>query len=346
MKKHDARTLPSQAQEDLRMKAVTAVLDGRTHVEVARIFCVPRQSVDTWIKIYNAGGMKALRAKKKGRKPQSPLLPWQAAQIVHSIEDHCPDQIKLPYVLWTREAVGALIEKRFGIKRSVWTIGRLLARWGFTPQKPMRRALEQDPVAVQKWLHEEYPAIKANAKRDNAVIFWGDEMGLRSDDAVGRSFARRGQTPIMHATGKRFGCNMISAIANRGEMSFMVFKGKFVTDIFLKFLKRLIRHAEKKVYLIIDRHPVHIATKVKKWIADHEDDIRVEYLPSYSPELNPDELVNQDVKANAFRSHHPYNQLEMMEGVRAYMHSTQKRPDIIRNYFHERHVRYAAYDQC
>ncbi len=346
MKKHDARTLPSEAQEDLRMKAVAAVLEGRTHVEVAQIFCVPRQSVDTWMKLYRADGWKALKAKKQGRKKQNTLLPWQAAQTVRSIEDHCPDQIKLPYVLWTREAVGDLIEKRFGIKRSVWTIGRWLIGWGFTPQKPMRRALEQDPVAVRQWLNTEYPAIKAEAKRENALIYWGDEMGLRSDDAVGRSFARKGHTPIMHATGKRFGCNMISAITNRGEMAFMVFKGSFVTDVFLTFLARLLRYAKRKVYLIIDSHPVHISKKTKQWIAKHAVDIRVIYLPTYSPELNPDEIVNQDVKANAFRHSHPRTQPEMMRGVRSYMRSTQKRPDIVRRYFHEKHVRYAGCDEC
>lgn len=346
MKKHDARTLPIQAQEDLRMKAVEAVLEGRTHVEVARILSVPRQSVDTWMKLYREGGWKALAAKPHGRKKHPALLPWQAAQTVRSLEDHCPDQIKLPYVLWTREAVCALVEKRFGVKRSVWTIGRWLAGWGFTPQKPMRRALEQDPVAVKRWLEEEYPAIKADAKREKACIYWGDEMGLRSDDAVGRSFARKGHTPIMHATGKRFSCSMISAITNQGAMAFMVFKGRFVTDIFLTFLKRLLRHTNGKVYLIIDRHPVHLAVRVREWLEEHKEEIRVCFLPTYSPELNPDELVNQDVKANAFSGHHPHNQPEMIKGVRSYMRSTQKRPDIVRRYFHEKHVRYAAHDEC
>ena len=346
MKTNDARSLPSKAQEDLRMKAVAAVLEGRTHVDVAKLFGVTRHIVDKWVKKHEAGGWKALRAKAKGRPKKSALLPWQAAQIVKSIEDHCPDQIKLPYALWTREAVGDLVERRFAIKRSVWTIGRWLAGWGFTPQKPMRRALEQDPVAVRKWLDEEYPAIKAAAKREKACIYWGDEMGLRSDDAVGRSFARKGHTPIIHATGKRFSCNMISAITNLGAMAFMVFNCRFVTDVFLTFLKRLIRHANGKVYLIVDSHPVHLAAKVRTWLEEHKKEIRLCFLPTYSPELNPDELVNQDVKANAFRSHHPHNQPEMMHGVRSYMRSTQKRPDIVRRYFHERHVRYAACDEC
>jgi len=346
MKTKDARSLPIKAQEDLRMKAVAAVLEGRKHVDVAEIFGVTRHIVDKWMKKYAVDGWKALRAKTKGRPTKSALLPWQAAQIVRSIEDHCPDQIKLPYALWTREAVCDLVERRFSVKRSVWTIGRWLAGWGFTPQKPMRRALEQDPVAVQRWLQEEYPAIKVAAKSEKACIYWGDEMGLRSDDAVGRSYARRGQTPIIHATGKRFGCSMISAITNRGAMAFMVFKGRFVTEVFLTFLKRLVRHSNGKVYLIVDSHPVHRAAKVRIWLEKHAEDIRLWFLPTYSPELNPDELVNQDVKANAFRGHHPHTQPEMMSGVRSYMRSTQRRPDIVRRYFQEKHVKYAACDEC
>ena len=165
----------------------------------------------------------------------------------------------------------------------------------------MRRALEQDPIAVARWLEEEYPLLKAKAKRENAIIYWGDEAGIRSDDAVGRSYARKGETPVMRATGRRFGCNMISAIANRGEMAFMVFKGGFVAAVLITFLNRLIRHCPRMIYLILDNYPVHHAALVKKWLDEHTEKIQAIFLPSDSPELNPDEMVNQDVKANAFR---------------------------------------------
>ena len=179
--------------------------------------------------------------------------------MVRAIEDHCPDQLKLPYYLWTREAVQGYVEKRFGIRRSVWTIGRWLAEWGFTPQKPRRRAFEQNPEAVEQWVKKIYPLLHARAKREHALMYWGDEMGLRSDHSTGRTFGRRGQTPVIAGTGQRFRCNMISALTNKGQLCFMVFKKRFTTDVLLDFMKRLVRQNKRKVYLIVDNHPVHLS---------------------------------------------------------------------------------------
>jgi hypothetical protein len=166
-----------------------------------------------------------------------------------------PEQLRLPFYLWTREAVGQLIEKRFGIVVSIWTIGRYLKRWGFTPQKPVRRALERNPAQVRYWLKAKYPAIGRQAKAAGARIYWGDEMGLRSDHAVGRSYGLRGQKPVIPVTGNRFGCNMVSAITNQGHLNFMVFEEKFTSDVFIEFLGRLVKHnAGRRVFLIVDRH--------------------------------------------------------------------------------------------
>lgn len=266
MKTQDARSLPTVAQEDLRRKAVKTVLDGMKQVEVARLLGVTRQAVGKWMKAYREGGAKALKAKQKGRPKGGSLLPWQAAQIAKALVDRNPDQLKLPFYLWTREAVAQLIERRFGIRLSIWTVGRYLARWGFTPQKPMRRAFEQKPEEVRRWLKEEYPEIRKQAKREKAEICWGDEMGLRSDHAVGRSYGRRGQTPIIPGTGQRFGCNMISSITNRGRLNFMVFKKRFRSDVLTEFLRRLVRQSNRKVFLIVDSHPVHRSRKIKKWL--------------------------------------------------------------------------------
>ncbi len=343
MKTKDARSLPAEAQEDIRRKAVKAVLDGKTHVEAAGLFGVTRHSVDKWMKAYCAGGAKALRAKKKGRpKGRGSLAPWQRAQIARTVIHKCPDQLRLPFALWTREAVGMLIERRFGIELSVWTVGRYLMSWGFTPQKPVRRAYEQDSEAVRRWLEEKYPSIKRLAKQEKAEIYWGDETGVRSDYQSGRCYGKRGKTPVIPGTGQRFSCNMISAITNRGRMNFMVFKKNFRADVFLEFLRRLIRQVKRKIFLIIDRHPVHISKKAKEWIDKHSDRLRVFYLPDYSPDLNPDEFLNNDVKSNAAGRMRPYDVDEMIENVRGYMRSTQKRPDIVRNYFKAESVRYAA----
>jgi transposase len=342
MKTNDFRALPAGAQEDIRQKAVKAVREGRSRVEVASIFGVSRKAVGAWVRLYQEGGKKALKAKPRGRPKGGSLEPWQAAQIARAVIDKHPEQMKLPFYLWTREAVSLLIEKRFGVRLSVWTVGRYLANWGFTPQKPVRRAFEQNTEEVRKWLEERYPEIRRRAKREKAGIYWGDEMGLRSDHAVGRSFSRKGLTPVTFGTGQRFGCNMISAITNRGKLFFMVFKERFTTAVFKGFLKRLLRQVKGKIFLIIDGHPVHRSLAVKKWLGEDDARIRMFFLPGYSPELNPDEMLNNDVKSNSVGRRRAKSQIELVANVRGYLRSRQKRPDVVRNYFHEANVRYAA----
>lgn len=342
MKIKDARSLPIVAQADLRKKAVLAVLNGAKQVEVANLFGVTRQSVGKWVAHYREGGRKRLEAKRRGRPKGGSLLPWQAAQIAKTVIDRPPEQLRLPFFLWTREAVSQLIEQRFGIRLSVWTVGRYLNRWGFTPQKPVRKAFERNPEAVRRWLEEEYPGIRGKAKGEKATIYWADEMVLRSDHAVGRTYGRRGQTPVIPGTGQRFGCNMISAITNRGQLHFMVFKRHFTAEILINFLNRLIRQSKRKVFLIIDGHPVHKSAKVKKWLAAKQKHIRMFLLPGYSPDLNPDEMLNQDVKSNAVGRKRAHDQKELVANVRSFLWGRQRQPHIVKRYFHEEHVRYAA----
>jgi transposase len=338
----DARSLPGVAQADLRKKAIQSVLNGVKQVEVARIFGVTRQAVGKWVIAYREGGERALRERRRGRPRGGSLLPWQAAQIAKAVIDRPPEQLKLPFYLWTREAVGQLIEKRFGIRISVWTVGRYLSRWNFTPQKPIRRAFEKDPEAVRQWLEKDYPAIRRQAKNEKAGVFWGDEMGLRSDHCAGRSYGKRGQTPVIPGTGKRFRCNMISAITNKGRLNFMIFKQRFSSEVFLDFTTRLIKQSKQKVFLIVDGHPVHRSKEVDKWMSAHADRIRLFFLPGYSPELNPDELLNQDAKTNAVGRKRPHNLIEMIKNLRSFLWSRQRTHHIVRNYFHAESVQYAA----
>ena len=343
MRTQDARRLSPEAQEDLRRRVVRAVVKrGMRQIDAVRTFGVGRTSVHNWVKAYRQSGWRSLKSKKRGRPRRSRLKGHQAATTVRIITDRCPDQLKLPFALWTRDAVRQLLAQRFDVHVSVWTVGRYLKKWGFTPQKPLRRAYERDPQAVKRWLEEEYPAIRKQAKAENADIHWGDEMGMRSDHQAGRSYGRKGQTPVVPATGRRFGCNMISSITNRGRLAFMVFKGRFKAPVMIEFLRRLIRHNNRKVFLIVDGHPVHRSSKVKRWAQKHVDRIRIFSLPSYSPELNPDELLNQDVKTNAVGRQRPATQTEMIANVRSYLRSTQHLPEIVRAYFQEKHVRYAA----
>lgn len=342
MKTADARSLAPAAQEDLRRKALNAHREGQSISQVATLFGVSRQAVYNWIARHAQGGAAGLKARKRGKPAAPKLTASQAATIKRLIIDRCPEQFKLPFYLWTREAVQQLIRRRCGVELSIWTVGRYLKRWGFTPQKPARRALEQDPRAVRRWLNEEYPAIVAAAKRENAEIFWEDEMGLRSDHAVGRSFAPRGRTPTIVMTGQRFGCNVISAISNRGRLNFRVFRGRFVTKVYLDFLKRLVRQSPRKPFVITDGHPVHKAAAVKRWLASNAARIRQFLLPAYSPQLNPDEYLNQDVKSNAVGRRRAGNAAELVGNARGYLASTQRQTHIVRNYFQAEPVRYAA----
>ncbi len=341
MKTKDFRSLSSQTQEEIRLKAVAAVVQGRTQIEAGNMYGVTRQSIGGWVQKYRQDGEKALQAHKRGRPQGGSLKPWQTAQAVKSIIDKTPEQLKLPFYLWTREAVGTLIKRRYGLELSVWTIGRYLKRWGFTPQKPVRRAFEQNSQEVRRWLKREYPRIRRLAKREKARIYWGDEMGLRSDHATGRPFSLKGKTPVIYGTGQRFGCNMISAITNKGQLQFMVFKHKFSAPVFVGFLNRLKRQVSGKVYLIIDGHPVHRSRKVKNWLKANKR-FKIFFLPGYSPELNPDEMLNQDVKSNAVGRRRAHHQYELLSNVRGYLRSRQKQPVIVRNYFREKHVQYAA----
>lgn len=343
MRNKDFRSLNSQSQEELRKRVVNAVSDGMSRQDAGKLFGVTRQSAGQWVKAHDKGGEDALQAQKRGRpRGRQSLTNRQAQAIQKAIIDRTPDQIKLPFCLWTREAVGLLIKRRFGIKLSVWTVGRFLNEWGFTPQKPVRRAFEQDPKAVGQWLKKEYPEIRRRAKVEQAEIYWGDEMGLRSDHATGRTFSPEGQTPVIPGTGQRFGCNMISAITNRGKLYFMIFDERFNADMFINFIKRLQRQVKRKIFLIVDRHPAHRSVKLIKWIEATKKHVQLFYLPGYAPELNPDEELNQDVKSNAVGRRRAHNSSELMNNVRGYLRGRQRRPDIVKKYFQEEHVKYAS----
>jgi hypothetical protein len=217
-----------------------------------------------------------------------------------------------------------------------------LKRWGLTPQKPLRRAYEQDPKAVKQWLEVDYPKIARLAKQEGAEIHWGDQMGLRADDQTGRSYGKRGHTPVVPGTGQRFRCNLISSLTNQGKLYFKLFTQNFDGNVMLDFLRRLIRQIPQKIFLIVDKHPVHLSAKVNRWLEHHAERIRMFLLPSYSPELNPDGLLNHDVKVNAVGRKRAKTKREMMENVRHHLRRRQRQPDVVKRFFHEEHVAYAA----
>lgn len=340
----DARSLPQAAQEELRRRAVALVGEGRSQVEVARLLSVSANAVGNWVRAHRRGGERALDAKRRGRRGgHTKLTDSQQQRIARLIVGNNPDQLKLPGFLWTRALVRDLIAREFAITVGEDTVGRYLRAWGFSPQKPMRRAYEQSEEAVRQWLRERYPEIEQRARRERAEILWADESGLRSDHTAGRTWAPIGKTPVTKGTGKRFRANMIAAISNTGTLRFRVFDEKFTGRVFLDFLKRLVRdNRGRKIMLIIDGHPAHRARVVRDWVAANPDLIELHFLPGYSPELNPAECLNQDVKTNALGKRRPLNVSELKADIRRFLRCRQRQPAKVARYFHERHVTYAA----
>jgi transposase len=249
--------------------------------------------------------------------------------------------LKLPFYLWTRAAVRELVKQEFGIRLSLSSVGGYLKRSGLSVQRPVKRAYERNDEAVAQWLADVYPRIASRAKRERARIYWGDETGLRSDDVRGRSFAPVGQPTVVKVPGRRFGCNVISALTNKGEMSFMVFEGRFQAEQFIGFCERLIKHSPSKVFLIVDGHSVHRCRKMRDWLEPRVKQIELFFLPGYAPELNPDELLNGDIK-RAVSQVRPRDRQAMKAATRKWLHRRQKQPAVLAKLFHAPQVRYAA----
>jgi transposase len=345
MADEDARSLPGVAQAALRKRAVRAVLEGMTQAQAARVFGVHHNAVNRWIKRYREGGWEGLSERRRGRRPgeQAALSEHQQQEVIALVRDTTPDELGLPGFLWTRDAVAELIAQRYGRWLARTTVGGYLRGWGFSPQRPQRRALEQDPVAVGRWLAETYPAIRAQARREGGVVLWLDEMGVRSDAAAGRSWAPIGHTPVVKRTGKRFGVNMISAVSNAGLLRFRLFAGSFTGSVFIDFLGRLLREvSERRVHLIVDGHPVHRAKLVSGWVERHAERMQLHFLPGYSPELNPVELLNHDVKANAAGRRRPRSAGELRAELHGYLRRRQRQPEVLVRFFDYPTTRYAA----
>ncbi|MCV6587550.1 MAG: IS630 family transposase [Marinobacterium sp.] len=346
MKKEDARKLKPSEQELLRRKAVRLREKELTFKKIGELLDVHPDTVGRWCRAYEAEGQTAIKARKRGRRigEWRQLSGAQEQRVIQEISDKMPDQHKLNFALWTRRAVQQLIKQLWGIQMPIRTVGEYLKRWGFTPQKPLKRAYEQSPTRVKHWLEEEYPAIKARAKTEGAEICWGDETGLRSDTQHGRSYAPRGKTPVQVMAARRCSVNMISAISNQGMVRFMVYEGSMNAKVLIRFMKRLIKTATRKVFLILDNLRVHHAKLVRAWL--NKESIRtaieVFYLPPYSPELNPDEYLNCDLKANVHTGASPRSQDILKSRVVSHMRRLQQLPDRVKKYFSHPAIAYAV----
>ena len=343
MKTNDSRSLPSDVRQYNRDLAIGLYQKGTKRKEIADIIGVHYGVVCRWIRAWKKGGEKAMKLKKRGRPKGAKCLltPAQESHLKQLLCDKNPRQLKLPFALWNRKAIQSAIYQMWRVRIAVRTIGDYLKRWGFTPQKPIKKAYEQNPEAVQRWLDVTYPEIKKRAATEGAEIYWGDETGVRNDCQHSRGYAPRGKTPVIAVNVKRFSLNMISAINNQGLLRFMMYTETMTARVLLKFLKRLIKDADRKVYLILDNLKVHHAILVREWLEKHHDEIEIFYLPSYSPELNPDEYLNADLKAGVRSAAPSRNLKELKSTVSSHMRMLQKKPQRIVKYFKHHAIAYA-----
>lgn len=344
MKKEDARTFTTETQEQLRKQSVRLRKQGKTFKDIGTIVGVHKDTAWKWWTKYQSEGLKGLKVQMRGRREgaQRSLDISQELKIQTLIMDNTPDQLKLTFALWTRQAVQEIIQSECGLRMPIRTVGEYLMRWGFTPQKPLKQAYEQRPAAVQKWLKEEYVDIAQKAKQEGGEIHWGDETGIRSDSQHGRSYAPKGKTPVIRLSAKRTSVNMISTVTNQGKVRFMIYKEKMRAQVLIKFMKQLIKGSKKKLFLILDNLRVHHAKLVKKWLEQYPKEIEIFYLPSYSPELNPDEYLNCDLKAGVHSRPPSRSQEHLIKKVKSHMRKLQKLPARVSRYFQHPKIAYAA----
>ena len=343
MEKTDGRNFTLATLDYARKRAIELHQQGYKNIQIAKILGVNRNTVGQWVSTFKTKGMKALKLKTPGRRKGSGrrLNAEQEKIIQKMIQDKMPDQLKLPFALWNRRAIQLLIKEQFSIKMPVRTINHYLKRWGFSPQRPIKRAYEQNSKDVQNWLETTYPSIQAQAKQENAEIHWGDETGVSNDCHYGRSYAPKGKTPVVRRNARRFSTNMISSITNQGKVRFMCYQGSMNSKMCLKFLKRLVKDSPKKIFLVVDNLRVHHSKPVETWLKEHKDKIELFFLPSYSPEKNPDEYLNRDLKQTLANKPPARNLNQLKEQLLSHMRSIQKIPMHVKTYFKNQNVQYA-----
>lgn len=344
MKKVDARKLSTEVQQHNRDTAIRLFHEGKSRKDIAAIVGVHYMTVCKWIDAFKKLGEKGITIEKRGRTEgtKRKLTESQEAALKQKLIDRAPNQMKLDFALWTSRAIRALVWDLWRVHIAPRTIRTYMRRWGFTPQKPLLRAYERDPKKVQRWLDEDYPAIQARAKEQGASIFWADETGVCNEPQHGRGYSPRGKTPVLEHRTKRYRVNMISALDNRGKVRFMLYKDTMTAKVLLRFFKRLIKDIKRKVFVILDNLRVHHAKLVKQWAAKHSGVIELYYLPAYSPDLNPDEYLNGDLKSSLRTAAPARNEKDLLKTVRSHMRRLQDNPSRVRRYFHHPKIRYAA----
>lgn len=340
MQKLDGRKLTHSQSEYIRVQSVKAVREGnKSPEEVIKTFGMHRSNIYKWLKIYDDYGYAGLQSSQS--KGPVPKMTSKQKQQLYSYLQKNPLQLKFEYALWTIEMIVELIHVKFGVQYSSVQVGRILKEIGFSQQKPLERAYQQDPEKVEKWLTTEYPKIKREAKKEKREIYFSDEAGFHATAQYGSTWAPKGKTPIIKTTGQRQKVNCISAINNQGKLRFMLYDEKFTASVFIRFLKQLMHKQKNNVTIIVDGHRTHFTKAVKEYIASKKGQLKLYQLPPYSPELNPDELVWNNTKQKVAKRKHNKTKATFTEVVEDTMSELQKNKNMVANFFCEKNVCYA-----
>ncbi|MHB8494212.1 MAG: IS630 family transposase [Casimicrobiaceae bacterium] len=341
--KLDGRTLDHTALEQIRRMAVQRVREGEKPAEVIASFGLCRTTIYKWMKVAagRGRGLKALRSTRGTGRPRS-LTPAQERQVLRWVNGRNPFQYGLDFGLWTRRIVATLIERKFGVRMGVTTVGALLAKLGLTPQKPLQRAYQRDPQAIERWQRESFPAIASEARHQGAQIFFWDESGFRADSVHGRTWGVRGQTPVVKRPGQRQSVSAASAVNARGAFWFHVYAGALNAELFVELLKRMMRRRRTPVHLIIDGLPAHKKALVRDYVASTRGRLTLHFLPGYAPDLNPDELVWSHVKRTG-TARRPLQAGERLDQrIDNELAAVQRNPRLVRSFFQAPSVAYIA----
>jgi transposase len=339
----DGRQLSDEALAVIRLRALHGIELGYAQADLAELLGICQETISRWWTAYSADGQDALPGRRSGRPEGSGRLlsDDQAQRVKALIGKNTPRQLGLSHALWTRRAVGDLVRKDMGIGLADRTVGLYLARWGYTPKKPGRHSRKQDAGEVEKWLEETYPAIEEQARREDAEILWADEAGVQADHHPGASYAPRGERAEIDVPGQHIRVSQATAISNEGEVRFMSYES-MNGPVFLLFLKQLAADAPRKILLVVDRLQAHKTPEVQAWLEGNKDRIEVFYLPAYSPELNPVEYLNNDMKGQINKAGMPDDKAGLRARLAEYMIGLATVPAIVASFFMHPCVQYAS----
>lgn len=342
--KTNAVELSQEAQYEIRKNIIRLSKKGKTSKEIAEILDVSLRHVQNTKKIYADGGIAAIKPKTRGRRKgdKRKLTPEQEWEIKRIIVERYPEQLKLPGCMWTRENIRDLIKRKYKIEMILSTLGYYLERWGFSVQRPAKRAYKQDEQKVADWVEREFPGIKERAKQENAEIFFGDECGIQNTANYAKGYSPIGCTPVVLVESKKMKINMLSAVSSRGKLRFVLYNDNMDSDKLIDFMRRLVKDTTRKVFLILDNLRTHHSKKVTEWLKKHKNEIEVFFLPPYAPEYNPDELLNAHLKKALSKNPMPRSEKDLEHNVRSHLKKVQMNPGKIQSFFQAPATIYAA----